>query len=83
MAQVNNIQLTDDAKKLFDVLQNSTPGEWLSRKEIAETLGYPRLNLDKVALLDMLVVNDLVETKREEMPGAIGFSMLYRLKQSA
>jgi hypothetical protein len=55
-------------------------GAWVSRADIAEALGRGRLRESEVIVLDYLLKEGVIESKKEEIPGNIPVRWVYRLK---
>ncbi len=69
--------ITDQAQKLLDALQ-SNPGQWLTRKSIAEKLGKRRLTPYDIELLQRLCDERLAEIGKRPNPTPIGYEYAYR-----
>ena len=76
---INNIALTETARKLLDVV-NEAGGEWLSRKEIVEKIDPDRkqLNVREDEALTFLAFNGLIDMEQRPIKSAIPFQVFYR-----
>jgi hypothetical protein len=68
------------ANRILEAIQGSQE-EWLSRRDIARLLGKKQLNPVDITGLDWLVSQGKLTVEKQEAPGGIGFSLVYKLAQ--
>ena len=68
--------LTAQAYKLLNGLEKH-PNQWLTRREIAKTIGKKRLTPYDIALLDLLAERNLVNRSQEEGFSREGYRWIY------
>jgi hypothetical protein len=69
---------TASGRRLVAVLYDEA--DWLTRDQIALRLGKNRLNPHDITLLERLGAGGLVDIRKRDHPGRIGFEFIYRLK---
>ena len=79
MSDEHSRPLIDQAQPILNLLK-SADGKWVSRTELARTLGIARLNAYHVALLEYLLEKGLIEVSNEPARGPIGYKWMYRVK---
>ena len=72
------LEQTPQAQKILAILYDIA--DWTTRSEIAERLKKNRLTPHDISLLDRLTAEGLVEIKKRDYPGRIGFEFIYRMK---
>jgi hypothetical protein len=72
-------RLTDHGKKILARLRSHAPN-WMSRSQIAESIGKKRLTQYDVAVLELLTKMELIESNQKEGKGREGFNWEYRAK---
>lgn len=83
MVMSGNIILTERGQKLLKII-NQGADRWQSRREIAQQIDPDRtkLHADEVAILDILVLNGIVESKEEDFPGPMKKQTFYCAKSN-
>jgi hypothetical protein len=69
---------THQSKKIVAFLYDIA--DWCTRDELAKGLKKNRLTPHDIALLERLAAEGLIETKKRDRPGRIGFEFIHRLK---
>jgi len=72
------LEQTPLAQKIIAFLYDAA--DWVTRDEIAQGLRKHRLNPHDISLLERLAAQQLVEIKKRDYPGRIGFEYIYRLR---
>lgn len=71
------LEQTPQARRIIAALYDRA--DWTTRDELAKRLGKRRLNPHDIGLLDRLAACGLLEIKKRERPGRIGFEFIYRI----
>lgn len=71
-------ELTDHAHELLAVIRAAD--DWIGRKEIADKLGKNRVNVWEAVLLERLERAGLIEAKKRDFPGIVGYEWIYKAK---
>ena len=82
VAQLNIIkdtvlEQTPQARKIIAVLNDVA--DWMTQDEVASALSKNRLTPHDIGLLERLAATGLVEIKKRDRPGRIGFEFINRL----
>lgn len=77
MIQKSPERLTDHGKKILSRLRATAPN-WMSRTQLAESIGKKRLTQYDVAVLELLTKMELIEANQKEGKGREGFNWEYR-----
>ena len=75
-------RLSKHSDTLLGVLRDS-PGEWLTRSEIARMLDKRKLSAYDVAMLEILQEKELIEIKHRDNRTPIGYEFVYRVADDA
>lgn len=68
---------TVQGQKLIALLYDEA--DWATRNQLAERLGKNRLNPHDIVLLERLGAAGIVDVRKRDHPGRIGFEFIYRL----
>jgi len=71
--------LPEQARALLDAVK-AARGVWLSRQDIAHTMGKNRLNPGDTAMLEMLTAQGLIEAQERPTSAPSGYRWEYRAK---
>jgi predicted transcriptional regulator len=71
------LEQTPQAQKIIAILYDTA--DWMTRDEIAGRLHKNRLTPHDISLLERLAANNLIEIKKRDRPGRIGYEFIYRL----
>lgn len=82
-AELNSIRAsileqTPQARKIVAVLYDLA--DWATRESIAKALKKNRLTPHDIGLLERMCANGLVQVRKRDHPGRIGFEYIYRLR---
>lgn len=69
---------TVQARRLVGILYNEA--DWMTRDQIALALGKNRLTPHDITLLERLGAADVVDVRKRDHSGRIGYEFIYRLK---
>lgn len=72
--------MTPQAEDILEIIK--AKGSWIRRSEIASELGKSRLNTWDISILDMLIERELIDAKKREIHGGIGFAWAYKATTS-
>ena len=75
-------RLSKQSDTLLNVLKDS-PGEWLTRSEIARMLDKRKLSAYDIAMLEILQEKELIEIKHRDNRTPIGYEFVYRVAEDA
>lgn len=73
-------ELTERARELLDALKK-TPGEWVSRAQLARDTGKNRLSPHDLALLERMGQGGLIEIRQRDSNTPIKIAFDYRVIQ--
>ena len=68
--------MTPQAETILEIIRSSD--DWIKRSEIASELGKSRLNTWDMAILDMLIEQNLIKAEKRKFHGGIGFAWAYK-----
>jgi hypothetical protein len=71
------IRLPEQAERILEILRGAE-GEWMSRSEIAEKLGKKVLNPGEMAYMEIMELNNLIESKTSDARTPTGWQWVYR-----
>lgn len=71
------LKQTLQSKKIIATLYDVA--DWTTRDQLAKGLNKNRLTPHDISLLERLAADGLVETKKRDRPGRIGYEYIYRL----
>lgn len=73
------MELTEHGQKLLSIIR-AARGEWVTRSFIAEALERNKLYVWDTKLLDDMAAGGLIEVKKRDIHGPIGYEYQYRAK---
>lgn len=80
MQESNQAPLTPQAERLVNALRSTE--NWINRAELARLSGKSALNKWDMVLLGKLAATKLIETRRVQRHGPIGYEWQYRAVKS-
>lgn len=76
------MEITAKAQEILKIIE-AAGGEWVNRRQLAESLGKNKLTQWNLKLLDDLIAAGLIEAQQHEKPrraSAVGYEHVYRIK---
>jgi protein involved in polysaccharide export with SLBB domain len=71
--------ISAQAEKILSAIKAA--GGWVSRQQLAESLGKKKLNPYDIATLDLLVREGRIQEEKLERPGIISYTFRYRINE--